>query len=155
MMRNGRPAERRVIALDLIMMRLRFSDSQVFGRFWRAGSGDLKQRVQRVMKEGETAEKAPRCRMLASWERRSSPPVSKSRWVKIEVGVVVYGAVLRIVPSNVLFGGLVIFHDVDLGGRPRLLHCPPAIAHNCLCIYIFVLLFARHLRDMSLRTLFT
>lgn len=60
MMRKGRPAERRVMALDLDMMRVRFSDSQVWGRVWRAGSGDLKRRVQREMKEGETAEKAPR-----------------------------------------------------------------------------------------------
>lgn len=65
-MRNGSPAERRVMTLDLLMMRLRFSASQVFGSACSAGSVALKQRVQSAMKEGETAEKAPRCRMLAS-----------------------------------------------------------------------------------------
>lgn len=111
MMRNGRPAERRVMALDLLMIRLRFSASQVLGRDWRVGEVDLKQRVQRAMKGGETAEKAPRWRMLASWARSRSPPVSKSWWVSGESGAVVHGALLRIVPSNVLCGGSVISHD--------------------------------------------
>lgn len=105
MMRNGSPAERRVMALDLLMMRPRFSASQVFGSSCSAGSVALKQRVQSAMKEGETAEKAPRCRILANWARSSSPPVSKSRCVSIESASAVYGALLRIVPRRVLFGG--------------------------------------------------
>lgn len=105
MMRNGSPAERRVMALDLLMMSPRFSASQVSGSACSAGSEALKQRVQSAMKEGETAENAPRCRMLASWASSSSPPVSKSRRVSVESASAVYGAVLRIVPSRVLFGG--------------------------------------------------
>lgn len=79
---DGRPADRRVMVLDLVIIWERFSDSHFLGRSERVGV--FRQRAQREIKLGETAEKAPRWRISESCARSRDPALEKSSLLRRE-----------------------------------------------------------------------